>query len=93
MDSLFTVGIAFDDAFTNPNDINPSCFITGTHNNTHETIRWHHRLAHLNILFVKGIQTKTLPFMPIIPYFMHLPFYEGYIMGKHHKDSFSPISH
>jgi hypothetical protein len=31
--------------------------------------------------------------MPIIPDFMHLPLYEGYIMGKHHKDSFSPISH
>jgi hypothetical protein len=91
MDSLFIVGIAFDATFTNPNDINPSCFIASTHNNTHETIRWHHKLAHLNILLMKGIQTKALPFMPIIPNFMHLPLYEGCIMGKHHKILFHPF--
>jgi hypothetical protein len=92
MDSLYIVSIAFDATFANPSDINPSCFIIGTHNNTHETIWWYHRLAHLNIFFMKEIQTKTLSFMPIILDFTHLPFIESYIMGKHHKDFFSPIS-
>jgi hypothetical protein len=82
MDSLYVVGIAFDATFANPNDINPYCLIIGTHNNTHEIIRWHHRLAHLNILFMKEIQTKALPFMSIIPKFTHLPLNEGCIMGR-----------
>jgi hypothetical protein len=69
MDSLYAVSITFDATFANPSDINPSCFIIGTHNNTHETIRWHHRLAHFNIFFMKEIHIKTFPFMPIIPDF------------------------
>jgi hypothetical protein len=58
--------------------------------NTHGTIQWHHRLAHLNIFSMKDFFLKIV-IMPILN-FTQLPFCEGYNMGKHHKDFFSPIS-
>jgi len=65
MDFLYTIGIAFDAIFVNHNDINPSCFIFGTHANTHETFQWHHRLAHFNIIFMKIIQIKAFFLCPL----------------------------
>jgi hypothetical protein len=54
------------------------CFIVGINKNTHETIQWHHRLAHLNIFSMKEIQNKKFAIMPIILDFMEVPFFEGY---------------
>jgi hypothetical protein len=49
---------------------------------THETIQWHHRLAHLNIYSMTEIQNKKGAIMPILSDFTQLSLCEGCIMAK-----------
>jgi hypothetical protein len=65
VDSLYLVGIGLDATLPGTSENNYSCFIVGINKNTHETIQWHHMLAHLNIFCTKEIQNKKLAIIPI----------------------------
>jgi len=54
VDFLYLLCIGFDATPLDTSENNYSCFIVGINKITHETIQWHHRLAHLNIFFYEG---------------------------------------
>jgi hypothetical protein len=80
-DNLFFLGIGIEQS-------NPSYMATTLPQSDLDTMKWHHRLSHLNIKYLNIMQTKKIVIgLPIFK--STLLMCEGCISGKHHKLPYS----